>query len=700
MRARLAWSLFALTVLAAIGHVILLVASSRPVLSTGVVGEGFPLVTLGAVAGAFVGAVIVSRYPGHPIGWLFVVGQLLSELGLAFGVYGHSALSGQLGSAPGGHLAVWLSVQLGGLLVVAMLAALFLLAPDGRPASPRWRWALALPVLGLAVGLVAVATVDPGDLDRNGRLVGGPGPVLEGALVSASLAVGLGVVAGAVSLVMRLRRSVGDERQQLRWVVVAAVGLALGVVGNIVLAASDAPEWLQSLPVMAAYALVPVFTGVAILRYRLYDIDIFLNRTITLAVLTGFVTVGYVAVVVLIGAALPFTEGTFWASLLATALVALAFQPLRTKVERLADRLVYGARAAPYEELAEFSKRLQESPGADELLRRVGEAVGRAVGARSATIRVDVPGRTPSEVHWPEGSPQGAGVTRTVPVLDGEDRLGLLSVTMPPGAALRPDEERLLEDFAVQLGRAFRNIGLESALVERLTQLRSSTEALEASALRLDLAQDAERQRFEGNLARSVVPHLQLVREGLAELVGSPAPEPEALGRRLDGLAEQTTRALDSLRALTRGVFPTQLARRGLAPALTTHLERTGGGVLEADASVDRRFDPRTESAAYFCVVEFLRALAGPSDVRLSAAHDELEVEVVGPAPLPETAATEHLHDRAEALDGRLAIAEEGGHARLLLRLPLGSAPDEVPDLAEAGRVELGLGDVGSGSAP
>ena len=704
MRVRLAWSLFALTVLVAAVHVALLVASRRPVFGTDVVADGFPLVTVGAIAGAFVGAVIVARYPAHPIGWLFVVGQLLSELGLALRAYGYSALSGELGSAPGGHLAIWFSLQTGGLFVIALLAVLFLLAPDGRLASRRWAWALAAPVIGLLVSTAAVGTVMPDQLDRHAELVGRePGPVLVAVLSSASLLIGVGVMAAAVSLLLRLRRAHGDERTQLRWMTVAAVVLAAGVVGNVILVAGSAPEWILPLPVMVAYVCVPLFTGIAILRYRLYHIDIFINRAITLAALSGFVTVGYIALVVLIGELFPLTRGLFWPSLLATALVALAFQPVRKKAERLADRLVYGARAAPYVELAEFSKRLQESPDTDELLRRVAESVARAVGARGVSIRVDVPGRASSEVSWPDGRSAGSGPAALLPVIDGEGRLGSLSLTLPAGAGLRPDEQRLVDDFVLQLGRALRNIRLESALIDRVSQLRRSTDELAASARRLDQAQIAARQRFEANLARTVLPHLQRVGEGLDGLINDPraqpASSPDQTGRHVDELTVHTQTALESLRSLTRGVFPTQLARRGLAPALAGYLERSGHGSLAADPSTDRRFDPRVESTAYFCAVELIGEIGGPANVRLSVRNDVLALEIHGPAGPIGPPSTDHLQDRAAALSGTLESTVRDRRVRLELLLPL-SSPGGVPDVVEAAGVEVGLGDVGRSTAP
>jgi signal transduction histidine kinase len=700
VRVRLAWALFALTVVVAGLHVALLAAARRSMFSTDVVADGFPLVTVGAIAGAFVGAVIVTRYPGHPVGWLFVVGQLLSELGLALRAYGWSALSGELGSAPAGHLAVWLSIQAGGLFVIALLAVLFLMAPAGRLASRRWRWALALPLVGLVINAAGIATIEPHEFNRFGDLErGDPGPGLTTVLMLAFLMVGAGVLAAACSLVLRLRRARGDERQQLRWMALAATTMAVGVVLNIALVASTAAEWVQPLPLMVAYVCVPLFTGVAILRFRLYEIDVFLNRAITLAVLTGFVTVGYVALVVLIGDLFPLTHGGFWPSLLATALVALAFQPARRKAERLADRLVYGARAAPYEELAEFSKRLQESLGTEEMLRRASEAVSRAVGARAVLIEVEIPGHAPVEVSWPENPSGGSGTTLTLPIQDGGDRIGRLALTLPPGMTLRPDEERLAADFAVQLRRALRNIRLESALVHRIEQLRRSTEELAASARRLDHAQAAARGRFELDLARTVLPHLRRVIAGLNELAdGHASPSPELVRLRLDALTEDTQAALDSLRALTRGVFPSKLTHRGLAPALAAYLDRTGGD-LRADPSTHGRFDPRIESAAYFCAVEFLSSLDGRAQVRMDARDDALEIEVEGTAAR-QSGATDHLHDRAAALAGTLELTERNGRARMLLRLPLVSPPCLVPDLPEAARAEVGLGEIGGGAAP
>jgi hypothetical protein len=278
-------------------------------------------------------------------------------------------------------------------------------------------------------------------------------------------------------------------------------------------------------------------------------------------------------------------------------------------------------------------------------------------------------------------------------VVDEEGQIGELAVTMPLGVDLRPAEGRLLSDFAVQLGHAFRRIELESELVERVEQLRESTLQLEASARRLDDAQNAERERFEADLARTVVPHLVEVGQGLEQILPDNPTESGAqraaaerrpdVGARLDHLSRHTQAALDSLRTLTRGVFPSLLARRGLVPALAAHLEESADTSLHADPSTDRRFEPRVESTAYFCAVAFLRQVEGPMKVSLTAPGETLRLELSGRSPVPAPQETEHLRDRAAALGGTATISAEAGRVLLLLELPLASSSDAVPHAAQ-----------------
>jgi signal transduction histidine kinase len=190
---------------------------------------------------------------------------------------------------------------------------------------------------------------------------------------------------------------------------------------------------------------------------------------------------------------------------------------------------------------------------------------------------------------------------------------------------LRSEEQRLLSDFAVQLGRAFRNMGLESTLAQRLGNLRESTAALEASAHRLDLAQEAERARLESDLARAVVPHLRQVETQLRKVLEREDPR-VASPSRLDELHLEVQMALEALRILTRGVFPAQLAPQGLPAALSGLMAREADGSLVADLAPARRFDPRVESTAYFCVAEIMRVVDSRVEVRLAENRTHLSV--------------------------------------------------------------------------
>ena len=264
--------------------------------------------------------------------------------------------------------------------------------------------------------------------------------------------------------------------------------------------------------------------GVAIFRYRLYDIDVILSRAIVLGVLAVFVTVGYIVVVVAIGAVLVAVGAPgstlYWPSLVATALVAVAFQPVRQHVLRLADQLVYGNRAAPYEALASLSRRLADSPSPDALPARVAEATGRAVGA-AGIVRA---------ARRAAGTIAGAqrGLVRHRLARSGSMRVGCsrrwysrcwtrvsrsAASRSPchPGRALRTFERHLLEDVAAQAGVAFRNALLEAELAARVEQGKAQSAELAASRRRLLGAEDEARERLAGAIRRNVVPHLAAV---------------------------------------------------------------------------------------------------------------------------------------------------------------------------------------------
>ena len=343
---------------------------------------------------------------------------------------------------------------------------------------------------------------------------------------------------------------------------------------------------------------------------------------------------------------------------------------------RLADRLVYGSRAAPYEALAQFSDDLRSIAEPAQTLPRLAEAVGRAVGAREAAVWVDVPAGDSQRACWPHESTSEHDLV--VPVIEDGEQLGGLGVTMASGRGLRPEEERLLVDLAAQLAKSFRTSRLEAELARRVDELDRRSAELTTSSRRLVSAESAERERFEQAIAREVVPHLDPMPAELAALRSTAPPWPP---ERIERLVDRTDAALDSLRRLTRRVFPAQLAGRGLVPALGTHLQLTGAdGALVADDSVAaRRFAPQVESVAYFCAVELVRGLIGPVRLRVAADESRLVLEATGRSPGPFDEQAEHVRDRAEAVGGQLRIADLGTEVRIAVELPADSASDLLP---------------------
>jgi hypothetical protein len=633
------------------------------------------VITLAALVASVVGALIVQRHPHHRIGWLFLVGQVGTMFGLACQSYGFVALSEDWGPRLPAQIALWVSILTGGILALALMALLLLLAPDGHLLSRRWRWTVWVTLLGLVLHDAAVATVSPTRLDAEARIDGAAGWVPVVTLLAGSLVL-VGLVAGAVSLVIRTRRAVGDERMQLRWIGSAAFALAasvpFGVLIDLVL---GVPTWLAGLPMMLAYLAVPVLTGVAILRFRLYDIDFLINRSLVLATLTIGVAGAYVAVVVGLSHLVGAHGHDAWTSVLATVVVALGFQPVRRRLDQLVDRLVYGARAAPYEALATFSDELQAGVSAADLLPRVAEVTGRTIGARRATAAMLLPDGSPAGEWSADGSPRDDGTAFPV-VVDGE-RQGVLTVFMARGRGLRSSERELLEDFAAQLAPALRTLRLEHELAAQVEALAEMGLKLDQSRCRLLSVEASERVRFEAAINREVLPHVRDLPATLERIADSPGSWPS---EEIDHLIDETGHSLAALRTLTRGVFPAQLEHRGLAHALASHLDPTAHELTVAQGLRDRRLPAQLEAAGYFCAVEALSAFEGPTRVCLDVPEGRVTLAVTGRPRASFVPDTEHLMDRAEAAGGSLLRRMSDQLATVTVVLPLTSEPRPEPD--------------------
>jgi hypothetical protein len=327
---------------------------------------------LALVSSATVGAVVAARRPAHPVGWL-LLGIALSLTGTAataqYFVYG---LLVRPGALPAARYAV-LYQPATTFTALTLIGFVLLLTPTGALPSPRWRWLARVMAVTPAV-LVLVVTLAGGPVDPRYQALGGPFDLrgLDGVLLAANrtaLAVTVvGLAAAAVSLVGRFRHARGVERLQLRWVVLAAVLVGLGAVGVLFSLAvgGSAAGTLFGLGVGCCLVVPPVATGAAVLRYRLYDLDRIVSRTLSYGLLTLLLGGGYALVVLGLGQLLG-RDSSSLAVAAATLAVAAAFQPARRRVQRLVDRRFNRRRYDAARTVDAFAARLREQVDLDAL---------------------------------------------------------------------------------------------------------------------------------------------------------------------------------------------------------------------------------------------------------------------------------------------------------------------------------------------
>jgi len=364
----LAWSLVGLSVALLVGGIALsrAASSTTPELPYGgeidLVDAVIKLATL--LAFSVVGAIIASRHPRNAIGWLFSgVGVTTGLNSFAWGYAGYWLESGS-GTRSLGETAAWFSSWSWILLVFVPTSFLLLLFPDGRLPSPRWRpvaWCSGLGIAGFVVGL-ALEVGPLGDFPQIANPYGVDSPILGVVGVGGALLGGASMVASAISLIVRMRRVGSEQRQQIKWL---AYGSAV-VVGTI-FASGFVSIWSGPVSIaIISIALLglPVFTGIAILRYRLYDIDLLINRTLVYGSLTVTLALLYFGGVTLTQAALGALTGQErlpqFTVVASTLVIAALFNPLRRRIQSFIDRRFYRKKYDAAKTLDAFSARLRD----------------------------------------------------------------------------------------------------------------------------------------------------------------------------------------------------------------------------------------------------------------------------------------------------------------------------------------------------
>ncbi|HEX6878636.1 MAG TPA: histidine kinase [Nocardioidaceae bacterium] len=662
-------------------------------------------VVLGAMTFAFpvAGILVARQQPRNTLGWLMIAVGLVASFPVS--AYAEYGLNIRPGSLPGADVAAAVTAANWAPVLGLVGTFLILLFPDGHLPSPRWRFVGWFS--GLAIAWVyLLITLMPGKLEAAGepRLDNPLGIPALGELAHLLLptivVLPTSFLLCAAGLIARFRRSSGVERLQLKWLATAGAIVALlylaAMVSSLLTGISDNqpdPGWLLVIQNLAVYsfALVPVAIGIAILKHGLYEIDIVINKAVVFGTLAVFITTVYVAIVVGLGALVGTgVQPNLALSVAATAVVAVAFQPVQHRAQRVANRLVYGERATPYEVLSEFTDRVGGSYDAVELLPTMTRTIAHGVGAARTDVWLATGHRLVREATWPERDADKADgadgravavdtlseivADRVVAVRHQGELLGALAVTKPSGDQLTPAEGKLLDDVAGQAGLVLRNVRL-------IEDLRGSRE-------RLVTTQDEERRRLERNLHDGAQQRLVAVALMIRTARVRLGPDAAGLGPALDQAADQLQSAIEELRELARGIHPAILTERGLGPAIRSLVERSPVPVVLGYA-LDQRPPAPVEAALYFVVAEALTniakyARATQVGIQVTRSGRVVTLEVsddgVGGADGARGSGLRGLVDRLAVVDGTLAVHSPPGRGtRLVCTVPVPTAP-HVPD--------------------
>ena len=560
--------------------------------------------------------ILIAGRKHNPVGLIFSALAVAAAIQLTADDYILRANVTVPGSLPAVVYAEWVDRWIGSA-ALALLPLLFLLFPTGRIPSTRWRWVFRAWAASACLW-VAGFMLTPGPLDvGNSDHASNPFGVSFGSVLGFVGGVGLllTALASIASLFVRWRHATGEERQQLRLLLfVAGVGFIFfwlsGVPGPI-----SGIGWAGFL--VSVLVGIPAAIAIAILKYRLYDVDLVIRKTLVFGLLAAFITAVYVAVVVGLGSL--FTD-TLVLRIAATALVAVAFQPARDRANRLANRLVYGDRATPYEVLARFGERVGETYASDDVLPRIARVIAEGTAAARSDVWLRLGDRLTLAASWPVAEPRSSfaierdelppiEADRVAAVRHQGELLGAIAVTKPPSEPLAAGDAELVDRLAEQTGLVLANARLTADLEARLMQIAQQAADLRSSRQRIVAAQDEERRRLERNIHDGAQQHLVALAVKLRLAKTALQKDPELGRRMLEEIQGEVDAALDTLRSLVLGIYPPLLEEQGIAAALAAQYVRSSLPVrMEADGI--GRYPIELEAAVYFCALEALQNAA------------------------------------------------------------------------------------------
>lgn len=627
------------------------------------------------VVTATTGLLIVAHVARNPVGWI------LATLGLLFGLSSAASSYASFASAslPGASIAAWGATVASGPIVFSAFTFLFLLFPTGRLMSSRWRWTAWIAATTLVLDVVSAATI-PGPLEnyptiRNPFGIGPLAPVLQVTFSGGFLVVLLMLVISAVSVMLRFRRSQGEEREQLKWVASATIFAAILLLSGPIFWFALPPylgQWWPAIFILAA-AVIPIAICVAMLKYRLYDIDVILNRTLVYGVLTVSIVGLYILIAGGLGEILQ-ARGSLFLSLVVLGVVALLIQPFRERLQRGVNQLMYGQRDEPYAVISQLGRRLEATLAPEAVFPVIVETVAEALKLPYVAIELK------ADDKFIRAASAGEPVDKSLmlPLLYQSETLGQLVL------GRRSSEV----DFSVADQTLLGDLARQASAAAYASHLMAD---LQRSRERLVTAREEERRRLRRDLHDGLGPELATMAmqsEAARDLLTSDPVQANAL---LSDLTEQLQAATADIRRLIHELRPPALDDLGLLGALRNQIiqfERSGVQIVLDAPNTLPALPAATEVAAYRITVEALNNVVRHAEARgcrveiaSDAASGHLRIAISDdgrgmPNGRQAGVGLASMRERAAELGGVCAIERaEAGGTRVHMLLPLGSTP-------------------------
>ena len=691
MNARLArtiaWTLVGIYILLAGVGLTLQGVSHTPYTQTGLPA----LIILVSLVGVWMvtGALIISRHPQHPVGWLLCVGLFFSALDMfsaGYAAYDTYVFSSSL---PGVDLAlIWLKLDSLGSYGLVAFTLIVLLFPDGKFLSPGWRKLAWTAIVALLI-LLLLQAVEPGPVDPY-TLPTRPNPLGVDASLWGFLKPLMWITfsilllcygAAFISLIIRLRNSSGDVRQQIKWLTfpVGLVGIffLLFTIGIVVRASEVIQGAILAFGQFAVAGIV-IAIAFAIFKYHLYDIDIIINRTLVYGALTVSVVLIYILIVGGLGTFFQ-AQDNLVIALLATGMVAVLFQPLREWLQRRVNKLIYGERDDPIEALSRLGKQMELALSSDQVLPMLVKTIAQ-------TLKLPFVGITSKgqrDITFGQESDNPVSFPFT---FQGETTGVLLASPRSPSETFSSAETRLLQNLARQAGAAVRNAQL--------------TADLQRSRQNIITAREEERHRLRRDLHDGIGPTmagLTLKLDAAKDLVLSglesgQTKELEEAVQLLGELKAQTQETVQNIRHIVHALRPPSLDVLGLIPALQAHF---GQVVSPRSLAIQMNTSPpdfprlsaAVEVAVYRIILEAVtnvihHAGAGTCDVLLAIENGDLKIEIkdngVGlPKGYNRGIGLDSMRERADELGGRLELSSSSQGTRVYAQIPISLTRNE-----------------------